>query len=141
MPMPLRPFALIGYAWIAFLGFWFVASFRVNRTVRGEGWAGISRRLVFVFLAFVVIVGDSHARLRPLNEQFAPRRLWIVELSALLTVAGVAFAIWARIHIGRYWSCNVFLKEGHHLIRTGPYSRFRHPIYTGLLLAMAGTTL
>jgi protein-S-isoprenylcysteine O-methyltransferase Ste14 len=33
----------------------------------------------------------------------------------------------------------VTLKESHEIVRTGPYRRVRHPIYTGLLLAFAGT--
>jgi protein-S-isoprenylcysteine O-methyltransferase Ste14 len=49
--------------------------------------------------------------------------------------------MWARIHIGKYWSGSVSLHEGHQLIRTGPYARIRHPIYTGILLALAGVIL
>ncbi len=33
------------------------------------------------------------------------------------------------------------LKENHQLIQSGPYARVRHPIYSGLLLAMMGTAL
>ena len=33
------------------------------------------------------------------------------------------------------------IKEGHELIRSGPYARIRHPIYTGILLATIGTAL
>ena len=33
------------------------------------------------------------------------------------------------------------VKEGHTLIRSGPYRLVRHPIYTGLLLALFGTAL
>jgi protein-S-isoprenylcysteine O-methyltransferase Ste14 len=58
-----------------------------------------------------------------------------------LTTAGVAFAIWARWHLGANWSAIVSIREQHELIRTGPYRRVRHPIYTGMLLAMAGTAL
>jgi protein-S-isoprenylcysteine O-methyltransferase Ste14 len=58
-----------------------------------------------------------------------------------LCVAGLAFAAWARIHIGRFWSSAVVLKAGHALIRGGPYALTRHPIYTGLLLAVTGTVL
>jgi protein-S-isoprenylcysteine O-methyltransferase Ste14 len=35
----------------------------------------------------------------------------------------------------------VTVKEGHELIRTGPYALARHPIYTGLALAIAGSAL
>lgn len=33
------------------------------------------------------------------------------------------------------------LKQGHELIRTGPYRTIRHPIYTGILLALLGTAI
>jgi protein-S-isoprenylcysteine O-methyltransferase Ste14 len=58
-----------------------------------------------------------------------------------LTSIGVAIAIWARRTIGEYWSARVTLKEGHQIIRSGPYQFVRHPIYTGILLAATGTAL
>jgi protein-S-isoprenylcysteine O-methyltransferase Ste14 len=33
------------------------------------------------------------------------------------------------------------LRHGHELIVDGPYRRARHPIYTGILVAFAGTAL
>ena len=49
--------------------------------------------------------------------------------------------MWARFYIGQNWSSAVTIKIGHELIRTGPYAWVRHPIYSGLLLAMIGTAL
>jgi protein-S-isoprenylcysteine O-methyltransferase Ste14 len=63
-------------------------------------------------------------------------------LGAALTLAGVAFAIWARRTLGRNWSGVVMgVREGHELVQSGPYAIVRHPIYTGLLVAMLGTAL
>lgn len=62
-------------------------------------------------------------------------------LGAGLTALGLGFAAWARAHLGRFWSSAVALKEGHVLVRTGPYRMTRHPIYTGLIAAAAGTAL
>jgi protein-S-isoprenylcysteine O-methyltransferase Ste14 len=45
------------------------------------------------------------------------------------------------VHIGKYWSGTVALKEGHRLVSTGPYSLVRHPIYTGLLAAVLGSAI
>jgi protein-S-isoprenylcysteine O-methyltransferase Ste14 len=59
----------------------------------------------------------------------------------ILTIAGCAFAIWARVILGSNWSGRVTVKAGHELIVKGPYALARHPIYTGMLLAMAGTAL
>jgi protein-S-isoprenylcysteine O-methyltransferase Ste14 len=53
----------------------------------------------------------------------------------------MTFSIWARISLGRNWSGRVVVKEGHRLVSTGPYAFVRHPIYTGLLVALAGSAL
>ena len=62
-------------------------------------------------------------------------------LGAALTFAGFAFSIWARLTIAGNWSSDVQLKRNHELIVEGPYSWVRHPIYTGILLVLAGTAL
>jgi len=54
---------------------------------------------------------------------------------------GIGFAGWARRHLGRFWSSTIAIKAEHALIRTGPYALSRHPIYTGLLLAVIGIAL
>src|SRR5215469_12689175 len=58
-----------------------------------------------------------------------------------LTVAGLCFAVWARLHLGKYWSGRVTLKENHRVVQTGPYALVRHPIYSGLILALLGTAI
>jgi len=80
-------------------------------------------------------------RLGPLDSRFVPGAQIYVVCGLLLTVAGVAFAIWARFALGRNWSGTVTIKQDHVLIRHGPYRFVRHPIYSGILLAMAGTAL
>jgi protein-S-isoprenylcysteine O-methyltransferase Ste14 len=59
----------------------------------------------------------------------------------LLVAAGLALAAWARAHLGRNWSGTVTVKKDHALVRSGPYRVVRHPIYTGLLMALIGTAL
>jgi protein-S-isoprenylcysteine O-methyltransferase Ste14 len=56
-----------------------------------------------------------------------------------LVATGLGFAVWARSYLGTNWSSVVTLKEGHALVRTGPYKYVRHPIYSGLLLAVCGS--
>jgi len=52
---------------------------------------------------------------------------------------GIALALCTRWHLGQYWSARITIKEDHTLIRTGPYARLRHPIYSGLDLAAIGS--
>ena len=76
-----------------------------------------------------------------LNARMLPRIpvLWTTGL--MITAIGVGVAIYARLSLGRNWSSMVTLKSGHELIRRGLYGRIRHPIYTGILLAMLGTAM
>jgi protein-S-isoprenylcysteine O-methyltransferase Ste14 len=71
-------------------------------------------------------------------------RLWHVGAGgayalAGLTLAGIVFAWWARIHLGRLWSSAVTRKQDHHVVDSGPYRLVRHPIYTGLIAAIFAT--
>jgi protein-S-isoprenylcysteine O-methyltransferase Ste14 len=49
--------------------------------------------------------------------------------------------IWARRTLAGNWSSNATFKQGHELIRHGPYRFVRHPIYTGLLTLGVGTSI
>ena len=77
----------------------------------------------------------------PLNLCVIPRKILIACAAAFLCVAGLAFALWARVTLGRNWSGVVTLKEGHELVERGPYRFVRHPIYTGMLIMSFATAL
>jgi protein-S-isoprenylcysteine O-methyltransferase Ste14 len=62
-------------------------------------------------------------------------------IGLVLTAVGLGLAVWARLHLGENWSASVTIKEGHDLIRSGPYAYLRHPIYSGILLALLGTVV
>jgi len=77
----------------------------------------------------------------PLRETWISP-IWALEvLGAAIMLAGIGLTLWARVHLGANWSGTVTVKVNHGLIRTGPYARVRHPIYTGILLAAVGTAL
>jgi protein-S-isoprenylcysteine O-methyltransferase Ste14 len=141
--MPLKMFGpgnLIRAAWLVFLFYWIFASLSVNRIKNKEPAVSRLTRLA-VIAATLLLLNTDLGSSGFLGRRFVPFTLSIAWLGAILTLVGVAFAIWARVHIGRYWSGTVALKVGHELIRTGPYAHIRHPIYTGVLLMLAGTAL
>ncbi|HZC59951.1 MAG TPA: isoprenylcysteine carboxylmethyltransferase family protein, partial [Chthoniobacterales bacterium] len=77
---------------------------------------------------------------------FTGKPLWpqsaiLVGIGIVLTIAGLGLAIWARVHLGKYWSGRVTIKVDHRIIESGPYGSVRHPIYSGLLLAVLGTVI
>ena len=138
--MNFNPDSALGLAWLVFLGYWAIARFSVNRMERPEpGGTLIFRVLIMAGAYWLLFQRDP--RFGILNRHFVPYDDRIVLAGVLLTWSGVAFAIWARYHLGKFWSATVALREGHQLIRSGPYANIRHPIYTGMLTAALGTTL
>jgi protein-S-isoprenylcysteine O-methyltransferase Ste14 len=130
----------VGLPWFIFLVYWFLAGLRLNRMTRTEPPVELIGRVLVMAAAFVLLYSQD-GRFGILERRFVPESDGIFIAGSALTFAGVAFAIWARYHIAQYWSASVALRADHHLIRTGPYARIRHPIYTGMLLAVVGTAL
>jgi protein-S-isoprenylcysteine O-methyltransferase Ste14 len=76
-----------------------------------------------------------------IREPLSPHSLALAAAGLAITVVGVVFAIWSRVTLGRNWSSMPQVKEQHELVVQGPYRIVRHPIYTGLILTVAGTGL
>jgi protein-S-isoprenylcysteine O-methyltransferase Ste14 len=93
-----------------------------------------------MIVAFVLLL-ERQAHFGLLDRKFLPDSQIGFWIGVLLTACGIALAIWARSHLGANWSATVAIRADHSLVHTGPYARFRHPIYSGILLAMAGTAL
>ena len=131
---------LIDGLWIAFVAIWAISAARTKQTARKQSGASqLLHRGLAVAGAFLLFT--SQARMGWLGLSLLPRSEPLADAGVLLTFAGIAFAVWARFVIGQNWSGNVTIKQGHELIRGGPYAFVRHPIYSGLLLALLGTAL
>ncbi|HEV2314192.1 MAG TPA: isoprenylcysteine carboxylmethyltransferase family protein [Candidatus Acidoferrales bacterium] len=131
--------SVIGWLWLAFLLYWYAMAFMAKRAKQKESYASRLFRILVIVVAFEFLFGDW--RLGPLDRRFLPASFSIAVAGVVLTVLGMSLAIWARVYLAGNWSGTVTLKKGHELIRTGPYARIRHPIYTGFQLALTGTAL
>ena len=131
---------IITACWIVFITVWLVAAIATKRAIYRETRAQRLRYWVlFVIACFLLIYGRELPY--PLNAGIVPRATQIACVAASLCVAGLAFALWARVTLGRNWSGVVTLKEGHELVQRGPYRFVRHPIYTGMLIMSFATAL
>ena len=65
---------------------------------------------------------------------------WLQGIGLAVFLLGLALAIWARRYLGRNWGMPMSQKVDPELVTTGPYRRVRHPIYSGIILAMIGTS-
>jgi protein-S-isoprenylcysteine O-methyltransferase Ste14 len=126
---------------VIFLAYWFVSAAKLKAIKKREPHRERAFYMAAMIISYILMFNDALSNVGGLGKRFVPESAQIGEAGVALTFAGIALAIWARWHLGQNWSATVTVKEGHELIRTGPYRRIRHPIYTGMLLAFAGTAL
>ena len=127
----------IGAAWLPSLSSGLSAP--SPRSVRFESQPA-RNRIVYVTLVCLA-VSCSDLRFGPLAWRFVPMSAAAAYTGLALTIAGIAFTIWARFYLGSNWSGRPTIKEDHTLVRSGPYALVRHPIYTGILLGLLGTAI
>jgi len=131
---------IIRGCWLVFVAIWVIGSLSTKRTVYRETHAQRLRYWVWLVIAYFLLVYGPRLPY-PLNLRIVPHVMLAAWSAAALCVAGLVFAIWARVTLGRNWSGVVTLKEGHELVERGPYRFVRHPIYTGILTMFFATAL
>src|SRR5215216_2745837 len=138
--MPAPYWAITSVCWVVFWVYW---SFRVPQ--RRSSKRKVVRTFTvlntgLLYLSFLLIwLGRSVPK--SLGLLVVPQTIPIEVAGTLFTIVGVAFAIWSRQLLSTNWSGTVTILEGQQFIRSGPYAIVRHPIYTGMLLALFGTAL
>ncbi|HTX09755.1 MAG TPA: isoprenylcysteine carboxylmethyltransferase family protein [Solirubrobacteraceae bacterium] len=122
----------IGIAWAVFWIYWLLSAVNAKASTGGMRrlpMTGLTVVCVFV-LVRVFRGGGSEVH-----------SLIVATVGAVLFVCGIGLAIWARIHLGRNWGMPMTQRVQPELVTSGPYRFVRHPIYSGLLLALVGTAL
>ncbi len=138
----ISPNVCIHVLWSAWLLGWVLAAFGTARTVARQSLGSRLAHGVWLWIgAALLFFVDTSRSGPPLDISLLASRPWIAWTGVAMVVMGLGHAAWARVHLGRMWSGTVTLKEEHALVRSGPYRLTRHPIYTGLLLALVGTVL
>lgn len=130
-----------GYAiivlWLGFAVTWLAAALWSSPV---EKRVGMQKEL-----AYRVVLGVGGLIFAiPAHNYSGPLRLWrVTAIDAWICVAlialGFAFCWRARVELGALWSGQVVKKAEHRIVDAGPYGIVRHPIYTGILLAVFAT--
>ena len=126
---------VLSVAWAALALYW-TTSANTAQSLEFRFYRWI--RLLVLAVVFLLLFWDRTG-IGMLGRNFLPMSMTTALAGFTVAVVGLATAVWARVSLGRFWSDKVVLQSGHQLIRTGPYARMRHPIYSGVLLGVLGT--
>lgn len=120
--------------WAAFCVYWLIAASSMKRG--RVPWARELRIRAVIAVLVVVLIRLGVFRGHGIDTD--PGR---VGIGLFVFALGLLFAIWARLHLGRNWGTPMTQKDQPDLVTSGPYHLVRHPIYSGILLAGAGTAV
>jgi protein-S-isoprenylcysteine O-methyltransferase Ste14 len=95
---------------------------------------------LWVAAQFVLIAGIVLAFFLPPHWPESVRRPLAVP-GILVTLTGVALAVWAYRSLGRSFTAYPSPPEDAALVESGPYRLVRHPVYGGAILLFAGLSL
>lgn len=129
--------AIIAALWIGFIVCWIALAVWSSKSEKRAGMKSeLPYRIVLILGAIIFLI--------PAHGYRGPLRLWLVTrteawICVALIVLGFAFSAWARLYLGSLWSGSITKKPGHRIVDTGPYGIVRHPIYTGILVAVFAT--
>src|SRR5579872_3648950 len=131
---------LIPAFWLIWLVGWLLGAIGVKRSQWRESWTTAIWNRAPVLLGAVMMMGPRRLP-AVLTQRLFPSGPELPAIGTILVFFGLLFAVWARVHLGGNWSGTVTVKRDHTLITSGPYRFVRHPIYTGMVVALFGTAL
>jgi protein-S-isoprenylcysteine O-methyltransferase Ste14 len=125
--------------WVTLVGYWWLSAYAVRRTIgRWLWWREIAVRLGFFALVVLALQVAGYAVPNPLAYVSGTTML-LGAAGIVLCALGIGLAILGRASLGESWAVPT---EAHaELITTGAYACVRHPIYSGILLAMLGSAI
>ena len=123
--------------WVAFSLYWGAAARTESSVRRAESRGSRSFHLLLLNGSMLLI----YISLPGLSGRFVPDTPIVHVVGIAIQATFFLFAVWARRNLGRNWSGDVTVKVDHELVRTGPYRRIRHPIYTAMFGMYAGAAI
>ena len=126
--------------WGVFVAYWAISAMNAKRNIGGINWRlALVRVGVFVLLLTALRFTGARRVWQLATAQTASPLLGAI--GVVLVFLGIGLAIYARVYLGRNWGMPMSRKENPELVTNGPYATVRHPIYSGIILAMLGSAI
>jgi protein-S-isoprenylcysteine O-methyltransferase Ste14 len=134
---------LIAASWLVFIVYWAIMAVGAKKSIGARSWRkemGVRVTIVLLLMLALRIPAFRHA-VRDARVFADNTGMLMGMVGAVICAAGIGFAIWARVYLGRNWGMPMSRREDPELVTSGPYAYVRHPIYTGIIFGMLGSAL
>jgi protein-S-isoprenylcysteine O-methyltransferase Ste14 len=133
---------IIPALWLAFAVYWGISALSAKRSLGITPWwrQSLLRGGLVVLIVLALRFTPARGLLRAVHV-YQANSILLGAIGAAIVLFGVGLAVYARIYIGRNWGMPMSRKEEPELVTSGPYAFVRHPIYTGIVLAMLGSAI
>lgn len=95
-----------------------------------------SLRLLWIGICMSITAAAFAQRFAAFRMPFAPAATLTTGVATIL--AGIALRWAAILTLGRYFTVDVAIRDGHKIVDHGMYATLRHPSYSGALLSFLG---
>jgi protein-S-isoprenylcysteine O-methyltransferase Ste14 len=134
---------LIVILWVAWLIYWLFSALQAKRSIRNNNWqvGAVVRIAIFILVLLFLRVPVLFHLIVNIHTKSFYTNPFVGFIGLVIFLSGCALSIWARVNLGKDWGMPMTEREKPQLITSGPYAFIRHPIYSGMILAMLGTTI
>jgi protein-S-isoprenylcysteine O-methyltransferase Ste14 len=126
--------------WVVFWLYWLISAFgsKKNASLQVKRFFGIR---ISTFVLAIILFRFLNVQNYSFQNRVVTSNEAVLSIGFIIFLSGLALAIWARINLGKNWGVPMTQKQNPELVTAGPYEYIRHPIYTGILIAMVGAAI
>ena len=92
------PMPAVGLLWLAWFVYWELAALFTNKTKSAEGRVGRLQYMLPMEAGFLLIF---HGARNAIFDRRVYQMMWLRAIGVTITLAGLLFTVWARVHLFR----------------------------------------